>query len=163
MEYTQKSSTRHLIWKTILLCPRFKLLMGRILATKEPLPVSAHSELRDDDNHAELVELIPPLPGSLLRGVNQQHVPVRAPHASSLDFSTDPNRSKSYYVDRLSTTIAFCYHACELWSPDSNSTLLVCRHLIFETLMSLTLVTPNPHQIGKTRHWPGLATQPPKP
>jgi hypothetical protein len=78
---------------------RFKLLIGRILATKEPLSVSAHSELGDDDNPAGLVELILPALGSLLSGVNQLHVPVRALHASFFDFLTDQNRSKSYYVD----------------------------------------------------------------
>ncbi|KIM87374.1 hypothetical protein PILCRDRAFT_814882 [Piloderma croceum F 1598] len=78
---------------------RFKLLMGRILATKEPLSVSAHSELRGDDDPAGLVELILPSLASLLSGVNQQHVPVRALHASFFDFLTDRNRSKSYFVD----------------------------------------------------------------
>jgi hypothetical protein len=78
---------------------RFKLLIGRILATKEPLSVSAHSELGDDDDPAGLVELILPALGSLLSGVNQLHVPVRALHASFFDFLTDQNRSKSYYVD----------------------------------------------------------------
>jgi len=78
---------------------RFKLVMGRILATKEPLSISAHSELRGDGEPADLVELILPLLGSLLSGVDQQDVPIRPLHASFFDFLTDQNRSKSYYVD----------------------------------------------------------------
>jgi hypothetical protein len=78
---------------------RFKLVMGRILATKEPLSISAHSELRGDDEPADLVELIVQLLGSLLSGVNQSQAPVRALHTSFIDFLTDESRSKSYYVD----------------------------------------------------------------
>jgi hypothetical protein len=78
---------------------RFKLVMGRILATKEPLSISAHSELRDDDDPPDLVELVVQFLGALLSGVNQQDIPVRALHASFLDFLTDESRSKSYYVD----------------------------------------------------------------
>jgi hypothetical protein len=78
---------------------RFKLVMGRILATKEPLSISAHSELRSDDDSAGLVEMILMGLGSLLSGVNERQVPVRALHASFFDFLTDQTRSKSYYVD----------------------------------------------------------------
>jgi AAA ATPase domain len=77
---------------------RFKLVMGRILATKEPLSISAHSELRGDGDPPDLVELVVQFLGSLLSGVNQDDVPVRALHASFLDFLTDESRSKSYYV-----------------------------------------------------------------
>ena len=78
---------------------RFKKVMGRILATREPLSISAHSELRADDEPADLVELIVQLLGSLMSGVNQLHVPVQALHTSFVDFLTDEDRSKSYYVD----------------------------------------------------------------
>jgi len=78
---------------------RFKLVMGRILATKEPLSMSAHSELRGDGEPADLVELILPLLGSLLSGVDQPNIPIRPLHASFFDFLTDENRSKTYYVD----------------------------------------------------------------
>jgi hypothetical protein len=78
---------------------RFKSVMGRILATKEPLSISAHSELRDDDDPPDLVELVVQFLGSLLSGVNQEGVPVRALHASFVDFLTDESRSKSYYVN----------------------------------------------------------------
>ena len=78
---------------------RFKQVMGRILATREPLSISSHSELRADDEPADLVELIVQLLGSLMSGVNQLHVPVQALHTSFVDFLTDEDRSKSYYVD----------------------------------------------------------------
>jgi hypothetical protein len=79
---------------------RFKLVMGRILVAREPLSLSAHSELRSDGDPADLVELIVPLLDSLLSGVNQRHTPIRALHASFFDFLTDQTRSKSYYVDQ---------------------------------------------------------------
>jgi hypothetical protein len=78
---------------------RFKLVMGRILATKEPLSVSAHSELQGEGEPAKLMELILPGLGSLLSGVDQQDILVRPLHASFFDFLTDPKRSKSYFVD----------------------------------------------------------------
>jgi len=78
---------------------RFKLVMGRILTTKEPLSISAHSELRGDGEPADLVELILPLLGSLLSGVDQPNIPIRPLHTSFFDFLTDINRSKTYYVN----------------------------------------------------------------
>jgi hypothetical protein len=78
---------------------RFKEVMGRILVTKEPLSVSAHSEMYCGSDDAELVTLITQSMGSLLSGVNQADAPVRALHASFFEFLTDANRSKSYYVD----------------------------------------------------------------
>jgi hypothetical protein len=57
---------------------RFKAVMGRIMVTKEPLSVSAHLDLRGDNDPADSVELILSPLESLLSGVNQPHVPVRA-------------------------------------------------------------------------------------
>lgn len=76
---------------------RFKLVMGRILAAKEPLSISAHSELRDENDPADLVGLIVPQLGSLLSGVNQEHVPIRALHPTFFEFLTDPKNL--YHVD----------------------------------------------------------------
>ncbi|KIM90604.1 hypothetical protein PILCRDRAFT_1868 [Piloderma croceum F 1598] len=59
---------------------------------------TAHSELRGDGDPPDLVELVVQFLGSLLSGVNQEDVPVRALHASFLDFLSDESRSKSYYV-----------------------------------------------------------------
>ena len=75
---------------------RCKLVMGWILAAKEPLSMSAHSKLRGD----HMVELILPQLGSFLSGVDQQHAPIRPLHASFFEFLTDQNRStETYYVD----------------------------------------------------------------
>ena len=78
---------------------RFRSVMGAILATMIPLSISTHSELRADDDPADLVELIVQSLGSLLSGVNQPHIPIRALHASFFDVLTDLDRSESYYVD----------------------------------------------------------------
>ena len=75
---------------------RCKSVMGWIIATKEPLSISAHSALRGD----ELAELVLPKLGSFLSGVDQPHIPIRPLHASFFDFLTDQNRStEMYYVD----------------------------------------------------------------
>ena len=74
----------------------FKLVMGWILATKEPLSISAHSKLQDDKQ----VETILPRLGSFFSGVDQQDIPIRPLHASFFDFLTDQNRcTETYYVD----------------------------------------------------------------
>ena len=73
-----------------------KLVMGRVLATKEPLSISAHSELQNDKG----VEIILPQLGSFLSGVDRQDTPIRPLHASFFEFLTDQNRSlTSYYID----------------------------------------------------------------
>ena len=75
-----------------------KLVMGWILATKEPLSISAHSELHLEGD--KLVKSILPQLGSFLSGVDQPHVPIRPLHASFFDFLTDRNRStETYYID----------------------------------------------------------------
>jgi hypothetical protein len=75
---------------------RCKLVMGWILATKEPLSVSAHSELRGDN----LVELVLPQLGSFFSRVDQQDIPIRPLHASFFEFLTNKKRStETYYVD----------------------------------------------------------------
>ncbi|KAF8324818.1 hypothetical protein F5887DRAFT_1289993 [Amanita rubescens] len=71
-------------------------VMGWILATKEPLSISAHSALRGD----KLAELILPKLGSFLSGVDQLDIPIRPLHASFFEFLTHQNRStETYHVD----------------------------------------------------------------
>ena len=75
---------------------RCKSVMGWILATKEPLSISAHSQLRGD----KLAELILPKLRSFFSGVDQQDIPIRPLHASFFEFLTHQNRStETYYVD----------------------------------------------------------------
>ena len=83
--------------EVVMLC--FQLVMSRVLATKEPLSISSHSELQGDGEPIDLVEQIVWLMGSLLSGVDQQHIPIRPLHTSFFDFLTDRKRSKLFYVD----------------------------------------------------------------
>jgi hypothetical protein len=80
---------------------RFRNVMGRILAAREPLSMMCHSELRAEDDHRDIVGLIVRPLGSLLSGVHQDNVPLRALHASFFDFLMDKRRSRAFYVDPL--------------------------------------------------------------
>jgi hypothetical protein len=77
----------------------FKSVMGRILAVKEPLSISAHSNLCWESDDTELVGSVTQFMGSLLTGVQRPDIPVRARHASFFDFLEDKMRSDIYYVD----------------------------------------------------------------
>jgi hypothetical protein len=77
---------------------RFRLVLGRVLAAKEPLSVSSLKELHCEDDSLDVGLVINPL-GSLLSGVTQQDITVRPLHTSFRDFLTDANRSKYFYVD----------------------------------------------------------------
>jgi hypothetical protein len=78
---------------------RFRLVLGRILAAKQPLSVSALRELGHQRNYVDVVGLILWPLGSLLSGVAQESVPVRLLHTSFRDFLTSPDRSGSFFVD----------------------------------------------------------------
>lgn len=80
---------------------RFRSVMGRVLAAKEPLSILALSALRSGEEPADATKLVLQDLGSLLSGVNQADAPVLALHASFFDFLTDRERSKFYYVDPL--------------------------------------------------------------
>jgi hypothetical protein len=78
---------------------RFRAVMGRILAAREPLSIASLSELRDEVDRPDIVKLIVGQLGSLLSGVGQWDAPLRALHTSFSDFLTDESRSKTFYVD----------------------------------------------------------------
>jgi hypothetical protein len=78
---------------------RFKSVVGRILAIKEPLSISAHSDMCWKSDDAASVESVTQSMGALLSGVHRLDTPVRARHASFFDFLVDESRSKYYYVD----------------------------------------------------------------
>jgi hypothetical protein len=78
---------------------RFKLIMGRILAAKEPLSVVSLSELHSDNEPSDLVKLVTQPLASLLSGVTQANVAVRPLHTSFRDFLTHKERSGQFYVD----------------------------------------------------------------
>jgi hypothetical protein len=77
----------------------FTLIMGRILAAKEPLSVVSLSELHSDNERSNLVELVTRPLASLLSGVTQANVAVRPLHTSFRDFLTHKGRSGQFYVD----------------------------------------------------------------
>lgn len=82
-----------------LVMSRFKLIMGRILGAKEPLSISAHSDMCCGSDDAASVRLVTQSMGSLLSGVNQPEAPVRTLHASFFNFLADESQSQSYNVD----------------------------------------------------------------
>ena len=137
---------------------RFKMVMGRILAAKEPLSVSIHSHLRRDDEPADLVELIVQPLGPLLRGVNHLHTPVRPLHASFYDFLTDETRSQAYYVDPLDqnrslTLSAFRVMKSELRFNICNLETSYCRNTDVPGLTAHVEMTILPHLSYASRFW----------
>ena len=83
----------------LLVMNRFRSIMGRILAVKEPLSLASLSELRCENEPAGLVgRIVRPL-ASLLSGVNQDDAAVRPLHTSFRDFLTCEERSTRFYVD----------------------------------------------------------------
>ena len=57
---------------------RFQSVMGRILVTKEPLPISAHLALCCGSDDGELMKLGTPSMGSLLNRVHRSDIPIHA-------------------------------------------------------------------------------------
>ena len=78
---------------------RFKAIMGRLLAAREPLSVFTLREMWSGCDLSDAIRLIIPPLGSLLSGVGQNFVPVRPLHTSFRDFLTDPERSGPFYVE----------------------------------------------------------------
>jgi hypothetical protein len=76
---------------------RFRSVVGRALAIKEPLPVSALKELCPDDE--DFTDDILRYLGSVLSGVAQGDVPVRPMHTSFRDFLEDADRSGPFHID----------------------------------------------------------------
>ncbi|KAG2064689.1 WD40 repeat-like protein [Suillus decipiens] len=85
--------------------PVFRSVMGQILASSEPLPMSALTAMRRNFSSAqgryEVDWVVGPL-SSLLSGTTDPHTPIRPLHASFYDFLTDESRSGHFFVDRSS-------------------------------------------------------------
>ncbi|KZP17833.1 WD40 repeat-like protein [Athelia psychrophila] len=83
--------------------PRFRQVLGGILAAKEPLPMASHSALLQPEGEKDdIVSRIVGSLGSLLHGVGQNEGPqvqIRARHTSFFDFLQDAERSKEFFVD----------------------------------------------------------------
>ncbi|KZP10845.1 hypothetical protein FIBSPDRAFT_198456, partial [Athelia psychrophila] len=83
--------------------PRFRRVLGGILAVKEPLPMASHSAIQKSEGEEEdIVSMIVGPLGSLLHGVDPNESPqvsIRARHTSFFDFLQDQERSKEFFVD----------------------------------------------------------------
>ncbi|KAF7971296.1 hypothetical protein HWV62_21452 [Athelia sp. TMB] len=77
---------------------RFKRVMGRILAAKEPLSKSNFMDLWCETNAKKDFEIVLAPLDSLLNGVCDDSV-VTARHASFFDFLTDESRSLAYFIE----------------------------------------------------------------
>ena len=76
----------------------FKLIMGRILAARQPLSIVTLNLLcctHDPDDVCWTVKYL----GALLSGVGDRDIPVRPLHTSFRDFLIDSSRSKEFQVD----------------------------------------------------------------
>jgi hypothetical protein len=81
---------------------RFRSVMGQILGTAEPLPLTSlnamrrHFPMRDDNFD---VEVVLKSMGSLLSGTTSLDSPIRPLHASFRDFLTDKSSSREFFID----------------------------------------------------------------
>ncbi|KAG2343330.1 WD40 repeat-like protein [Suillus weaverae] len=82
--------------------PVFCSVMGQILTSLEPLPMTALAVMRQHfssaDGRYKVDRVIGPL-SSLLTGTADLHTPIRPLHASFYDFLTDKSRSRGFFVD----------------------------------------------------------------
>jgi hypothetical protein len=82
--------------------PMFCSVMGQILVSLEPLPITALSAMRmhfpGGDGGHRVEEVIGPM-GSLVTGTANSQTPIRPLHASFYDFLTDKSRSEEFFVD----------------------------------------------------------------
>jgi len=81
---------------------RFRSVMGQILGTAEPLPLTSLNAMRrhfpmGEDNFD--VELVVKSMGSLLSGTTSPDSPIRPLHASFHDFLTDKPSSGEFFID----------------------------------------------------------------
>ena len=80
----------------------FCSVMGQIIASLEPLSLSALNAMRlhfpSGDGSYRVEQVIGPM-GSLVTGTADSQTPVRPLHASFYDFLTDQSRSNKFYVD----------------------------------------------------------------
>ncbi|KAG2343516.1 hypothetical protein BDR05DRAFT_963087 [Suillus weaverae] len=81
---------------------RFRLIMGQILGTAEPLPLASLNDIRDhfpkQEDHFD-VKLMVKCMGSLLSGTTNPDSPIRPLHASFHDFLTDESSSGEFFID----------------------------------------------------------------
>jgi hypothetical protein len=137
---------------------RFRSVMGRILATKEPLSISAHSAMCCESDDAALMKAVTQCMGSLLSGVQQPDIPVRALHASFFDFLADESRSKSYYVDASQQNLNLTFSAFRVMKRELRFNIcgLETSHMRNTDVSDLTTRVTNtilPHLSYGCRFW----------
>jgi len=82
---------------------RVRSVMAQILASLEPLSMSAMTAMRrhfPDVSSSYKVELVIAPLGSLFAGTSDSHTPIRPLHASFYDFLIDGSRSKKFFIDK---------------------------------------------------------------
>ena len=80
---------------------RFKSIMAQILGTMEPLLLTSLESMRCyfvDDSDIDIRSIVIPM-SALLGGTTDSSMPIRALHASFLDFLVDQDRSGEYFID----------------------------------------------------------------
>ncbi|KAF7967331.1 hypothetical protein HWV62_34689 [Athelia sp. TMB] len=117
---------------------RFKRVMGRILAAKEPLPKNSLMFLCCEDDIKTDFQYVLESLGSLLNGISDSdESPITARHTSFFDFLADERRSLVYSIDPaqyeqhfvrpclriLSSRLKF--NVCELPSSYTTNTALI--------------------------------------
>jgi hypothetical protein len=85
------------------LLPRFRCVMGRILALREPIALPTLCALATEeealDDMAEIMRLIVRPLGSLLHGATDDSVALQPLHASFREFLENADRSRDFHVD----------------------------------------------------------------
>jgi hypothetical protein len=137
---------------------RFQSVMGRILATKEPLSISAHLALWCGSDDGELMKLVTQSMGSLLSGVHRSDIPVRARHASFFDFLADKSRSKSYFVDACQQNLNLAFSTFQVMKRELRFNIcgLETSHIRNTNVSDLTTRVTNtilPHLSYGCRFW----------
>jgi len=82
---------------------RVRSVMAQILASLEPLSISALTAMRrhfPGASSSYKVELVMWPLSSLFAGTSDSHTPIRPLHASFYDFLTDESRSKKFFIDK---------------------------------------------------------------
>jgi hypothetical protein len=77
---------------------QFRVVLRRILALQEPLSLHALTEMwPEEEKKRHVRQVLRPL-SSLLGGVDKEDEPIWPLHSSFIDFLSDSNRSKHFYV-----------------------------------------------------------------
>ncbi|EIN08621.1 hypothetical protein PUNSTDRAFT_134998 [Punctularia strigosozonata HHB-11173 SS5] len=137
---------------------RFSRILGRLLAFREPLSLSAFDELRGDDEDPGWAPMILGSMGSLLYGVTQIDSLIRPLHSSFREFLLDPQRSGNYHVDLTSSNAVIAHSSMR--TMNNSLSFNMCK---LDTSYLLNTDYPDmaeriqrgisPAMIYSSRHW----------